>query len=132
MPLDRAHLNPALRIMVPAFVIFFAVIGVNFIANTPRLGLSPMLQYADGLMPLQVWGGLFLFCSLLMAAAMVRHHRGMYRYGLLVCCLSMILWTLVAIAGAVVEPVSFSAWAWPALIAAAAFATNRSLERRQD
>lgn len=129
MPLDRAHLNGALRVMVPAFVIFFGAIGLNFAINPARLGLTPMLHYADQLMPLPAWGGLFLGCSIIMAVAMVRRDRDTYRFGLLVCFLSMGLWTGVAILGAFVQPVSFSAWAWPALIAAACYATNRSLER---
>lgn len=128
MPLDRAHITVASRIMLPTYVLFFAVVGSNFAAGTfGRASSSPMLRYANTIMPIPVWGAVFLACSLIMAVALVRRSRFWYRYGLLVCAISMIVWALVAIAGIFAEPVSYSAWAWPAFVAAATIASNRSL-----
>jgi hypothetical protein len=128
MPLDRAHVTVASRVMLPTYVLFFAVVGSNFLAGTfGRASSSPMLRYADGLMPIRVWGGLFCACALLMAAAMLTRNRYLYRYGLTLCCFSMIVWALVALVGIWVEPVSYSAWAWPGFVAAACAASNRSL-----
>lgn len=131
-PLDRAHITAASRIMLPTYVVFFGVIGVNFLGGpSDRVVASPMLRYADQLMSIRAWGVLFLACCLLMVAALALRHRELYRWALLVCGLSMTVWALVAIAGAFTEPVSFSAWAWPALAAAACFASNRSLVKHE-
>lgn len=130
MPLDRAHLTVASRIMVPAYAVFFAFLGANFtLAPFRRLAASPMLRYADQVLSIRLWGALFVTCALLMAAATVLKHRDLYRFALLLCAMSMSVWALVAIAGIFVEPVSYSAWVWPALVATACFASNRSLVR---
>lgn len=130
MPLDREHLTVASRITVPTYVVFFTVIGANFLFGpASRNTSSPMLRYADSLMGIRAWGGLFLGCGLLMLVAMWVHSRDLYRYGLLVCALSMATWTLVAIGGIFAEPVSFSAWVWPGAMTAFCLATNRSLVR---
>lgn len=129
MPLDRENITVASRIMLPAYVLFFAAIGLNYLSGSARLGLSPMLRYADELMPLQMWGALFLGCSLLMLYALIRRQRSTYRFGLLVCFFSMAVWTVVAIVGSLVESVSYSAAAWPGIVMAACAATNRSLAR---
>lgn len=131
MPLDRQHITAASRVMLPTYVVFFGVVGVNFIASPHRLAASPMLRYADDVMSLRAWGGLFFGCCMLMVAAMAIGHRDLYRFALLMCAFSMVLWAVVAILGIFVEPVSFSAWVWPATVAAACFASNRSLVRRE-
>lgn len=130
MPLTRANVTVASRVMLPAYTIFFAIIGAGLI-TTPfqRLSASPMLRYADTIMSVRIWGALFVACALLMLAALARQHRTMFRFALLICFFSMVLWTIVAALGVLYEPVSYSAWAWPAMIAAACMATNRSLAK---
>lgn len=130
MPLDPAHVTGPSKIMVPTYLIFFAVNGLNYMtASANWLLPSPMLRYANELMPIRVWGALFVTCAALMAWAMVRANRTEYRFALLVCALSMVIWTGIAVAGIWVEHVSFSAWTWPGLVSAACFATNLSLAR---
>lgn len=138
MPLERNNVTPPARFMLPVCIGFFAIVGINFAAGTfGRASASPMLRYANTLMPIPVWGGVFIACSLLMAVALIRKSRFWYRYGLLVCVFSMAVWSLVAIAGIFAEPVSYSAWAWPAFIGATCWALNKSLakdtqDRRQE
>lgn len=132
MVLDRDHVTVASRIMLPTYVVFFSVIGGNFaLAQRPRLFESPMLRYADHLMPIQLWGGLFVTCALIMLAAMLRRDRLLYRYGLLVCGMAMAVWTAVAVVGLLVEPISYSAWAWPAFVTCACAASDRSLSKHE-
>lgn len=132
MPLDRQHVTVASRIMLPAYLVFFAVLGVASI-TTPlgRLTRSPMLDYANQIMSLRAWGSLFVACALLMAFALLTHNRDRYRYALLLCGFSMTLWTIVAIVGVFAEPISYSAWVWPALVTAACFASDRSLVHQE-
>lgn len=128
MPLDRQHITVASRIMLPTYVLFFAVVGINFVAGTfGRASSSPMLRYADTIMDIRAWGSVFIACSLIMATALLTRNRMLYRYGLLLCGISMTVWALVAIIGIFAEPVSYSAWAWPGFVAAACAASNRSL-----
>lgn len=130
MPLDRQHVTAGMRVMIPLYMFFFGVIGISFMASPYHLLVAtPMLRYADTIMSIRAWGGVFLACGLLMLAAIVTHNRGLYRYALLVCCISMTVWMLVAIAGIFAEPVTYSAWAWPGIVAGACYAANRSLGR---
>jgi len=130
MPLDRAHVTSASRIMLPSYAIFFAVIGLGYIfGQAGRVIAAPMLRYADTIMPIQVWGGVFLACGLLMALALRLHHRLLYRWALTICGFSMVIWTGVAIAGAIWSDVTLTAWVWPWLVLQACRASNRSLLR---
>lgn len=130
MPLDREHITAASAIMTKVYIGFFGIVGINFMLGPAvRVGASPMLRYADTIMPIQAWGGVFLGCSVLMLGAVIEKNRLWYRFALLMCAVSMIVWALIAAVGAFVEPVSYAAWAWPALVAAACLATNRSLLR---
>lgn len=131
MPLDRHHVTPAARFMLPVVGLFFAVIGANFAAGTfGRADASPMLRYANTIMPIPVWGTVFIACAVLMTAALIRKSRFWYRYGLLFCVISMTVWALVAIAGIFTEPVSYSAWAWPAFVGATCWSLNKSLAKQ--
>lgn len=130
MRLDREHLTVASVVMLPTYVVFFTGIGIAQVATPKaRLLASPMLRYSDRLMDLRAWGALFIACGLLMLTALWLRNRMLYRYGLVVCGLSMAAWALVALVGIWYEPVSYSAWLWPAFATAACWASNRSLER---
>lgn len=130
MPLNRENMTVASFIMTKAYVVFFAVFGASLMV-TPldRLLATPMLRYAHHIMSIRAWGAMFFACGLLMVVALVRERRMLYRYGLLVCGLSMATWTLVALVGIFFEPISYSAWVWPAFVMAACWATNKSLEK---
>lgn len=128
--LDRGRVTAASRVMLPTYVAAFAAVGGNWtFAPLPRLLASPTLRYADSVAPLRAWGLLFLACSTLMVAALVAHRREWFRFALTVCGLAMGAFAAVAAVGTVAEPVSFSAWVWPAVVSTACFASDRSLLR---
>lgn len=129
MPLDRQHVTPAAWKMLWLCIVFFAVVGANFMVAPTRLFQSPMLRYADSLMSIRIWGALFLACGVIMLVAKLAHNRYWYRYGLMVCFIAMMLWTGVAILGMFAEPVSFSAWVWPAFVGGVCRSMNVSLSR---
>lgn len=128
MPLTRANVTAASRITLPFYVVFYGVTGLNYLL-TPRDRLleTPALSYADRVMPLPAWGGLFLIAALLMAAALVTGHRGLFRYALLLCGLSMTVWTVLTIAAAFGSSTSPGAWVYPALAVVGCIASYRSL-----
>lgn len=132
MRLDRAHVTRASQVMLPTYVGFFAVIGLNdLITPDQRLAASPVLSYAGHVMPLPAWGGVFLTAALLMLLALFSNARKLYQYALLVCALSMAVWTVVDVFAAVRSQATWGGWAYPALVVAACVASYRSLNTRE-
>lgn len=128
MPLNRATITVASRIMLPTYVAFFGVLGLNYLVTpTDRLTASPSLAYANSVMPLPSWGGAFLGVSILMAGALTSGRRTLYRFGLLFCALTMTVWTGVNIAAVFATQASPAGWDWPLLVVCACVATYRSL-----
>jgi hypothetical protein len=128
MPLNRDTVTRASRIMLPAYVAFFAGIGLNYIATPDtRLRASPALGYAATLMPLPAWGGLFLAAAALMAVALIAQRRTLYRYALLLCGISMTVWTVAMAVAALYSATTPGAWLWPGFVVAACAASYRSL-----
>lgn len=133
MPLDREHVTVASRLMIPAYAVFFACIGINFVA-TPlsRLAATPGLQFAQqsggGI---RLYGVLFLAVGAMIAGALMSRRRALCLYALYVGALAMALWAVVQLAGAAFAENSPSSWCWPALVAVACLATSRSLRRRE-
>lgn len=128
MPLDRAHVTAASRIMLPVYVVFFALVGGTYLF-TPlgRLQQSPGLAYADALLTLRAWGGLFVAAALLMSAALVAHRREWFRFALMFCGLAMAVWAIVLVLAFLDGGASPTAWVWPGLVVAACVASYRSL-----
>jgi hypothetical protein len=114
--------------MLPSYVVFFCGIGAGYMLGL-RIGAAPMLRFADRIMPIEVWGGVFFTCGILMIVAMLAHHRTLYRYALLVCATSMAVWLAVALLGVFYAPVTYTAWLWPFIVMQACRASNRSLVR---
>lgn len=129
MPLTRANVTAASRIMLPTYVAFFGIVGFTYAFSPPSatLGTSTALRFADHLMPLAAWGCLFLTCSAIMAVALTLHRRTLYRWALRMCAVSMTVWALVILVAAIQGDASPGAWAWSALVAAACVASDRSL-----
>jgi len=126
--LTRETVTVASRIMLPVYVAFFGILGLNFLISPhSRMVRTPMLQYADNIMSLQVWGMLFLVVSGLMAEALFLHRRGLYQVALLVCAGSMTVWAVVGVFAAIRSEATPAGSVWPAFVVAACIATYRSL-----
>jgi hypothetical protein len=78
-------------------------------------------------MPLPVWGGVFLACSILMAVALATHRRILYRFALRMCAFSMIVWAVVIACASVAGDATPLAAVWSGFVATACLATDRSL-----
>lgn len=137
MPLDRENLTGPSKIMLPLYTTFYLVVGVSYLATpVARLRETPTLRYADGLfgVPLHGWAFMFLACGVLMALAGVfrstRSARVYMRFALLFGGTIVAGWTGLNVAAAFDGAASYSAWAWPAVIAGACYASYRSLTYR--
>jgi hypothetical protein len=127
MPLSRATITAASRIMLPTYATLFLSLGVNYLVKPPRLGDSPALTFADQLLPLQVWGAIFLTAGLLMVTALATRRRLLFEYALWLGGLTLAAWAIVFAAAAFRAHVSATAWEWPAFGVAACYASYRSL-----
>lgn len=128
-PLTRPNVTAASRIMLPAYPVLMAVIGLNYLATpSARLARTPSLAYADSLLPLEGWGALFLGIAGLMVAALLLHRREWYLYALSLTVVTQAVWAVVFLA-AIPAGASPSAWVWPAFVAVACAASWRSLAR---
>jgi hypothetical protein len=128
MPLDRQHITRAARILLVPTALFSLGVGLTWI-RTPesRLLASPGLAYADALLTLRAWGGLFLAAGLLMVAAMLTRNRLAYRAAVLFTFITLVIWSGVLVLAAFDSQTSPSAWQWPAQIACACLALYASL-----
>lgn len=129
MPLTRATVTIASSVMLKVYPAFAFGIGLSF-TLTPRSRLveSPSLAYADDLFALDLWGIGYLAVAAALGIALVLHRRRLYQAALLVMTLWMLLWAAVMAYAAAQGQGSYSAWTWPAFIAAACWATLLSLE----
>jgi hypothetical protein len=130
MPLDREHITRASLVMLPTYVGMFVVLGCGYMLIPNARALSnPPLAYADSVLPLTVWGGLFLAIGLLMAVSLMTRHRTAFRYALSLGSLCMGIWTVVFVVAAFNSATTPIAWVYPAVITLACHASNRSLTK---
>ena len=128
MPLTRDRVTAASRVMLPAYAVFFAVIGSSLLFTPePRLLATPAFHYADELADLSLWGLGFLAVAAGMTVAMVVGSRALFQYLLA----AMIVWmggfALMTLAAAFYGQATYAAWAWPAFVAVACWASLVSL-----
>lgn len=130
VPLTRDSITSASVVMLPVYVALFTVVGGNYlITPASRLNDSPTLAYASDLMSLRVWSIFFIVIAVMMMTAMVRSRRTVFRYALWLGIVCMGAWALLFVAAAVWSTASPGAWAWPAFVAAACYASARSLTK---
>lgn len=132
MPLDRAHVTVASRIMLPAYPLFAAGIGLSLIL-TPldRLSETPAFRYVAELAPLRLWGAVFLTVAAVLVVALLVRRRPAYVLGLSLMCMWMLGWAGLLVASAIKEESSWSAWTWPLFVAVACYASLASLLSRE-
>lgn len=123
----------ASRIMIPAYVLFFAAVGANFVfTSEQRLTKTPALQFAQSAAGgLRLDGSLFLMVAALIAGSMLWGRRMPCLYALYVAAIMMSVWGTVQFVAVFLGDSSPSGWCWPALVCAACVATSRSLRRRE-
>ena len=132
MPLDRAHVTAASRVMLPTYPAFFGILGAGLVFTpTGRLTATPVFRYVDDhLLDIHLWGVGFLLLAAAFAAALLTHRRRVYQLALGCAIGWMSLWTVLAAASAA-ETGSFTAWAWPAFVGVACWASLVSLETKE-
>lgn len=129
MPLARTHVTAASRAMLPTYPVFFIAVGLSFtLTPVERLVATPGLRFADGFVPVGIWGLGFLAVATVLVAALLAHRRRVYQVGLGVAIVWLALWALILAISAFASTSSFTAWIWPAFVARACWASLVSLE----
>ena len=128
MPLTRANVTAASRVMLPVYVITFCWIGGSWaFTDEGRLIKTPALEYANAVLPLPFWGVLLVWTGLLILGAILSGRRDFCRLALWVGLVVMGVFCALFTFAAAYGQASPSAPAWPFIIAAACFASDRSL-----
>lgn len=135
MPLDRAHVTVASRVMLPTYPMLAGVLGAGFLFTPePILLETPIYRSMAHLAPLHFWGaGLLLIAAIQLVALALyqRRGRGLYQYALGLLAVWMAAWAgvcVVAYFGGEASPV---AWVWPAFAARCCWASMLSLAARE-
>ncbi len=126
-PLDRQHVSPLLRILIPVFPIATAILGLSY-TFTPRNRwlASPVFRVANDILPMPCWGAAFLTVTSILLIGIALQRRALYERGLAILVALLVVWALV-FATAIAGQGSFTAWLWPAFGATVAAGTIREL-----
>lgn len=128
MPLDRAHVTTASRIMLPTYPAFAGGLGINFLIRGHDLTRAGVFyDVADTMAPLEVWGLVFLAVAVVQVAALISHRRFVYQSGLALMVGVMSVWAVVGLMAAMLEVGSYTAPLWPGFVVVACIASFRSL-----
>ena len=133
LPLHRRTVTVASRIMLPTYVGLFTLIGLAYLFQpAARVQASPALAFADRLIPMPVWGGIFLTTAGLLSAAMLVAHRRRWTrvlagYALWVGVVVLTTWAGIFTGAVITAGASLGSPVWPAFAAIACFASSRSL-----
>lgn len=128
--LTPESVTTASRLMLPAYPLLAAIIGINYLLTSDdRLLESPVFRVADNLLPMAAWGAFFLAISAAQVGALLVQRRWAYIVTLSCMTAGMLVWGSIFAVAAVYGEASPSAWAWPVFTATACWASIRSLTR---
>lgn len=132
VPLDRANMTAASRVMLPAYVVFFSWVGITYLF-TPRerLNDSPTLRYTNTVVDLRALGILLLAAGVLMLVALLTGSRDVSRYALTLAGICHAIIFVVFLFASIKAGASPAAAAWPFLGAAACTASYRSVTHHE-
>lgn len=132
MPLTRTNVTAASRRMLPTYPLFFGIIGLGLtFTSVDRLIETPAFAYANDFGSIRWWGVGFLVLTVVFTACLLLRRRKGYQLALGAAIVWMGIWALVTLGSAFYDVASFTAWAWPAFVARACWATLVSLEVRE-
>ena len=133
MPLTKATVTVASRIMLPTYVALTAVIGLVYLLDPcNRLDGIPALTAPRWVMGGQMWpwGLLFLGLSVVMLAAFNTHRREWFIFALYGCAATFLMWAIMYGISIFLDPTtSLLAPVYPLFVVRACRASAQSLLR---
>lgn len=86
----------AARVALPAFPMVALWIGLAYVFGSPARYVSPSLDVAKDIMPIQTWGALFLLVATIeLAAWLLGGNRMWFSFALFVGALMFTVWAIV-------------------------------------
>ncbi len=133
MPLDRAHITATSAVMLPFYTLTDLVFGLVFIFDPQdRLALAPSMDAARAIMPLEVFGGMWLALAVVMVSAWFSRNRDSMLLALHTSGLLWFLWSGVSGASVFLNPaVTYLAGWFGLTLTVAHYASIRSLHARE-
>lgn len=127
MPLTRATITIAQRVMTVANPALAAAFGYGYVFEADRLRQAPAYRSIDLLIPLELQGIGYLGIATLLGLGLLIRHRGVHVAGLA----WLMAWTgilgVLLVVGWLKDDVTFLAWVLPAYVAVACWASMLSL-----
>lgn len=131
MPLDRAHISIAQRVMTVVNPAFAGLLGYAYTFKAAELQDAPAYDAAAQILPLQLWGIGFIGIALMLAAARLVHRRVVFVAGLAWLTIWMVVFAGLFIKVYADGAATFIAWVFPAYVAAACWASMLTLLARE-
>lgn len=133
MPLDRAHITAASKIMLPTYVVLATLAGCVYTFDPfGRVAGIHALTFQRSVMPVWLWGCPFLVLAALMVLALVRRSRDGFAFALAVSSVAWFAWGCLYLVSATTDPeASVLAPAFPWFVAVACIASMVSLVKRE-
>lgn len=106
MPLNRQTVTPAERITLPLYMTVCTLYGAVYLFD-PRRNLDGVhaLVYQRGVLPMPVWGALFLSIGAVIGVARFGyHHRLMTAFALSMCAITWFIWGVLYVVSIVMDP----------------------------
>lgn len=131
MPLDRAHMTEAERVTLRLYPVAYAAIGLVLMFQPATRTSGPAFEPARLLLPMPVWGLLFVLIAAAEVLALGIQRRRLY-IGALTAGAGMAVFWLVLLIYATTgsDKVSYSSAGWVMIAAVAQFASARMLATR--
>lgn len=132
MPLVLSSVTSASRIMLPWYVIMYAILGLLFILQDPERTSGIAFQPARAMWSITTWGVLFLVIATIEGVALVIHKRNTYLIGLVLGAGMAAFWGFLLVSAGIKSPeVSFTSAVWVIGWVAAHAASARSVAWRE-
>lgn len=123
----------ASQTMLPTYPQLAFIVGIGYVFISPeRLHQSATLSAVDVLMPLPVWGSVFLaIAAILWFALYYLRNRQAYLVGLALMGSTMLLWTGVLAYTTFFADGTLTGWVWPLFAARCCQASAKTLLARE-
>lgn len=130
MPLTRATVTAASRIMLPCYPALAAWIGLAYLFGDPSRTNTPSFQVARDLMPMRGWGCVFLAIAVLLLVGYALRSRDVTVFVLSMATVAYLMWAAFFVWALLTAPdASLVAPAWPLFSALACTASATSIAR---
>lgn len=131
-PLRRDAVTRSVRIMLPTYPLVAGLLGLNYICTPEEILLqTPVFVTAAEILPMPVWGALFVSISIGLTWALFAEHRRGYQMALNTLMVAWGMWVLVFAWSVFEHQASPGSPLWPLLACIATYATNTSLEAEE-